>query len=211
MKTRMKTLNRSLRSRQRGVTLLFGMIALVVMLIGAVAMMRSMQTALLMSGNLGFGRDLTNQAERATVAASALFNTGALATEVPRITSLVGSNYSATILPTTAQGIPTALANETQFAAVGTVANDITVAAQSVTVRYLIDRLCTNATAADLSHCTLQESLKLRGGSTSQQTRAETDTVGGAGALPPQTVYRLTVRVTGPRNTQAFYQTTFAL
>jgi type IV pilus assembly protein PilX len=34
---------------------------------------------------------------------------------------------------------------------------------------------------------------------------------GGMGGLAPQVVYRISVRVTGPRNTQSYYQSTFKL
>ena len=50
---------------QQGVVMLFGLIALAIMLIGAAAMVRSMNASLFNAGNLGFKRDLTNQAERA--------------------------------------------------------------------------------------------------------------------------------------------------
>ena len=48
-----------------------------------------------------------------------------------------------------------------------------------------------------------------QGGSVTDLQRAETAGVGGGGAVPQQLVYRISVRVTGPRNTQAFFQTTF--
>jgi type IV pilus assembly protein PilX len=93
--------------RQRGVTMLFGLIALAIMMIGAAAMIRSMNTSLFNAGNLGFKRDLTNQAERASNAVMTALNSGALATEATRHEPQVASNYSATMLPVNAQGIPT--------------------------------------------------------------------------------------------------------
>ena len=42
------------------------------------------------------------------------------------------------------------------------------------------------------------------------ELRAEDNSAGGAGALPRQVVYRLSVRVGGPRDTQAYFQTTFS-
>jgi hypothetical protein len=64
---------------------------------------------------------------------------------------------------------------------------------------------------ADDTHCTLANGLKPRGGDGSQLPNAEDNSAGGLGALPQQVVYRLSVRVTGPRNTQAYFQSTFAL
>ncbi len=195
----------SAAERQRGVTLLFGLIALAIMMIGAAAMVRSMNTSMLMSGNLGFKRDLTNQAERATAAVWATMNTGALKTETARESSSTALNYSAKILPGNAQRIPDELIQDTLFAGVGSVANDISVPGQGVTIRYLIDRMCNGDGAADDSKCTMSEP-GAPVGVDDARARAE-----DAGTLQRQTVYRLSIRVTGPRNTQAYYQTTFTL
>ncbi len=204
--------NQTVRSSQRGVTLLFGLIALAIMMIGAAAMVRSMNTSMLMAGNLGFKRDLTNQAERATATVMALMNTGALNTELARQNAAVTRNYSASILPTNAQGVPNALVSDSNFTTVGAVANDITVADQGVVLRYVVDRLCVNTGLADGSHCTMSDPGSPMGGSASTTHRADDSAAnGGGGVLPRQTVYRLSIRVSGPRNTQAYFQTTFTL
>jgi hypothetical protein len=76
---------RTLRGHaQHGVVLLYGLIVLAIMLIGAAAMVRSMNTSLVNAGNIGFKRDLTNQAERAAATALTLLQTGALATVAAR-------------------------------------------------------------------------------------------------------------------------------
>ena len=89
---------------QRGVVMLFGLIALAIMLIGAAAMVRSMNASLFNAGNLGFKRDLTNQAERAVSTVIGALQTGGLGTDVARQITSVASNYSAELLPTNAQG-----------------------------------------------------------------------------------------------------------
>ncbi len=198
--------------QQRGVTMLFGLIALAIMMIGAAAMVRSMNTSMTISGNLGFKRDLTNQAERATAAVMALMNTGALNTETARQSSAVARNYSARILPTNPQGIPTALVDDSTFNTTGTPSNDISAADQGVVLRYLVDRLCVNTGLADGSHCQMSDPGTPMGGSASETLRADDSAAsGGGGVLPRQTVYRLSIRVSGPRNTQAYFQTTFTL
>lgn len=197
---------------QRGVTLLFGLIALAIMMIGAAAMVRSMNTSMVMSGNLGFKRDLTNQAERATEVVMTLMNTGDLKTEIARQSPATARNYSANILPTNAQGVPTALVDDANFAAAGVAANDITVNSQGVVLRYLVDRLCVNTGVADGSHCTMSDPGSPMGGNASDVLKADDSSAqGGGGVLPRQTVYRLSIRVSGPRNTQAYFQTTFTL
>ena len=84
------------RAPARGVVMLFGLIALLIMMIGAVAMLRSTGTSLVNTGNLGFKRDLTNQSERAADLALELMRTGALSTEAARQATSVANNYSAT-------------------------------------------------------------------------------------------------------------------
>lgn len=195
---------------QRGATLFFVLMAMAIMLIASVALIRSINSSMSMAGNLAFKRDLINQADQAVVAAmAALDPAGALGSATARATSASGSNYSATRLPGNDQGIPDALLSDTAFATVGLAANDITVAGQGVTVRYVIDRLCQNninegASTADqiAAACTVGPSPDARGGSASDPNVAK---------RPSQVLYRLSVRVTGPRNTQVFLQSTLAL
>jgi type IV pilus assembly protein PilX len=203
-------MKRSSRS-QRGVVLLFGLIVLAIMLVGAAAMVRSMNTSMFNAGNLGFKRDMANQVERVVAEVATDMLSGNLATDLIRQNSVTGRNYSATLLASNAQGIPNALLSDTTFGAVGTSARDITVAGQAVTMRYVIDRLCANTGTADASHCTMSNDPIATGGGSRQVTGAATTTVAGAGASTQRVVYRLSVRVTGPRNTQAFFQQTMTL
>ena len=201
------------RSQQRGVALVFAMIALVVLLIGAAAIMQSMNTSLFTAGNLGFKRDLTNQGERALNTVLDLVSTGALGSETARQVNNTARNYSATIFAdTNAQGIPAALLSDTAFAAVGVASNDITIADMSVAVRYVVDRLCATGTAAvTATACSVSGNIAPAGGSSSESARAEDTSAGGVGALVPQAIYRVTIRVSGPRGTQSFFQATFTI
>ncbi|MFN3812442.1 MAG: hypothetical protein ACK4S6_17690 [Roseateles asaccharophilus] len=185
------------------------MIALLLLLIGAVAMMRSMNASLTNSGNFGFKRDLTNQAELAMNQALATFTNGALSTEAARNASTPGENYSAAILPTNPQGIPLALLTDAQFAGVGMAVKDIVVADMGVNIRYVIDRVCSAAGPVDASRCTLATAPPPAGVSWSERQRAEDNSSGGVGALPLEPVYRISIRVNGPRGTQSFFQSTF--
>jgi hypothetical protein len=189
--------------------MLYALIALLIMLIGAMAMVRSMNTAMFNAGNLGFKRDLANQAERAMAVALDLMQTGALATEAARQASDSTRNYSANLLAVNAQGVPLALIDGTQFSNAGQASNDIVVSGQALTIRYVIDRLCSTTGAADPSRCVMAENAVPSGSSSSELLRAEDSSAGGSGAVPQQAVYRISVRVDGPRNTQAFFQSTF--
>ena len=202
---------RRVRRSERGVIMLFGLIALAIMLIGAAAMVRSMGTSMLNAGNLGFKRDLTNQGERAVASVMAVLQTGALSTDPARQSSNVAQNYSATMLATNEQGLPDALLSDSTFSSAGVSSNDITISEQSVSVRYLIDRLCVNTGLAAADHCTMADDPNPVGGSGSEMLRAEDASAGGAGAVGQRVVYRVSIRVTGPRSTQAYFQTTLSL
>jgi type IV pilus assembly protein PilX len=190
---------------QRGVIMLVTLLALVIMLVGAVALVRSFNSSLFMAGNLAFKRDLVNQAERASAVVLARLDTGGLNTRAARAASSVALNYSAAMLPTNDQGIPLALLSGVTFATVASAANDIVVAGQGVTVRYVVDRLCNavgNEVTLGTANCTVGPTPDARGGSASDINVA---------TLQPQVLYRVSIRVDGPRNTQAFFQTTIAL
>lgn len=199
------------RARQRGVIMLFGLIVMAIMLIGAAAMVKSVNTSMFNAGNLGFKRDMANQMERAISVVHDQLRVGPLSTEAVRQANLTARNYRATLLASNAQGIPNALLSDSTFATVATSSNDITVTDQNVTIRYVIDRLCTNAGAATASHCQMATDPVANGGGSRSAGGAEFTTPGGAGAVQQRVVYRLSVRVTGPRNTQAFFQSTMTL
>jgi len=194
--------------------LLFSLIALVVLMLAASALMQSFNNSLFTAGNIAFKRDLQNQSERAADLVLTQFRPGGtLALSATRAANLATSNYSATLLPVNAQGIPTALAlSNTAFAAAWS-APDIDVADQGISVRYVIDRMCPIVGDEKVlgSACVLTDDTAPAGGSASNLQGAEKTLGGQAGASSTNTVYRLTVRVNGPRNTQSFFQSTFAV
>lgn len=202
----------SSKHRQHGIVLIFALITLVILLIGAVAISRSINSSQFTVGNIGFKRDLTNQGERALQLAMDAVRTGALATVATRNTNLASANYSATLLAANPQGIPNALLSDSAFAAVGVASNDITVSDMGVTIRYVIDRLSTTTGACTSSTCTMANQTVF-GGSSSEWINSQTNS-GAANnanpsAVPEQPIYRITLRVRGPRNTLSFFQSTF--
>lgn len=199
----MDTRHKPLRA-QRGVTLVIALIALAVLTVGAVAMTRSSDVSLRMAGNLAFKRDLVNQGERAIATALAELNTGGLSGEATRTANRGASNYSATLLGSSAQGIPNVLLSDTAYTAAGFTRADITDATTGVTVRYVIDRQCTAAGSYDIGTCqAVTAKAPPKSGDGINQ-----DVTTGAVTRP---VYRISVRVTGPRGNQTYTQTTVAL
>jgi type IV pilus assembly protein PilX len=185
------------RRTQRGVTLLIAIIALVVMTIGAVALVRSSNTSLRLSGNLAFKRDLVNQAERGVALALADLRAGPLSTPNSRTANAGSRNYSATALNST-QGIPDVLLSDTAFAAAFTRADTTDT---GITVRYVIDRQCNAAGAFVAANCT----------AVSKSADSECCELKPPLGSIESPVYRISVRVTGPRGAQSFTQTTLAL
>lgn len=187
-------------TRQRGIVMLITLIAMVVLMIGAAAMVRSFDTSSILSGNLAFRRDLTNQSERGIALARSAFTSGALSTDTARNADLPSANYSSIKLESNAQGIPKLLVKDSLFMSAGMGVADITDTTRGITVRYVVDRQCTGSGAFDDSSCVV--------------TAGSSDTSGSNWLPKPggesRPVYRVSVRVTGPRNTQAFFQTTFA-
>ncbi|MBC7787372.1 MAG: hypothetical protein H7Z18_08035 [Methylophilaceae bacterium] len=197
--------NKGLSSRktQSGIIMFITLISLVVMLLSSIALVRSTDTSMLIAGHLSFRRDITNQAERAIPAIRVIFQgTGALSTVNSRNSDQISANYYATIQSSNAFGIPNALIN-TGSATYNT--NVISDATSGVTVRYLIDRMCLPTTAnapASAANCGL--TLSVTDNSTSGP-----DAVTAKG--PDIPIYRISVRATGPRNTETYMQSTFTV
>ena len=185
-------------SRERGVVLIFTLIILLILMISAVALVRSMHTSLFSAGNMSFRRDLVNQGEQAVSNVMTAFKTGAFSTSASTQADNAALNYSSTALATNAQGVPNALFNQTAFNAVGLAANDITGATPDVKIRYVIDRLCSVTGPSFGTQC-VQSSAAPTGGKAPNN----------APPAPSATVYRLSVRVDGARSTEIFLQTTF--
>ena len=208
--------------QQRGVVLLFALIAVTIMLIGAVALISSFNTSLVTAGNIGFKRDLSNQAEKAISDVMLKFvGTGALSTTAARGATAGSQNYSAVALTTNSQGIPLDLLKKTSdfTTAVPTPWTGADIdgsSGQGIKIRYLVDRLC--STVGD-AHLTLAPEACIRGGKSQfladagdesrMRSKAEDGGSGVAAAVPKPAAYRVTVKATGPRNTEAFYQVTF--
>ncbi len=96
-------------ARQRGVILIFSLLVLVILAIGAVAVLRSVNSSLLSAGNLAFHRDLVNQAEQAVSNVMTEFKTNAPPLGGDTTADLPAANYVSTMLPSNAQGVPIVL------------------------------------------------------------------------------------------------------
>ena len=192
--------------KQSGFSLVFALIALVILLMATVSVMRSSGLNLFSAGNASFKQDMVARSDAVNLRIFALLRSGGvLATESSLSSSLKSSNYSATALQTNAQGLPLALINDSTFDAVGDIANDIRDDASNTVIRYVMERLCDqtgNSAALGREHCVYNpDKNPVQGGSS---TLART-------AIPPSfsPIYRVSVRIQGPRGSEAYLQNTF--
>jgi type IV pilus assembly protein PilX len=158
------------RHSQQGVVLPITLIALLLLMIASVALIRSTETNLLVSGNLAFKRDV------------------------------IANNYYATIQPTNESGIPTILLDIDNFDG-NFSANNIVDEDAQITIRYLIDRMCLSTGKVTISKCARATQNTDIGGDANNLALGK-----ASGNDTP--VYRVSIRATGPRNTEAFFQYT---
>jgi len=197
-----------MRRGQRGVTLFIALIVLVAMTMAAVAMMRSVDTATVVAGNIGFRQSAVNAADQGVQAAFAWLGANVGGPGISNDNTANG--YFSSV---TAGEAPDWYTNSASW----TNAFNLTLTCPATgrptdcagnTVSYVIHRLCPVANCAPNATC---------GGVTNVcgQTLSST-AVSGEGVdqsapnfftTPPATHYRVTVRSTGPRASIAYVQT----
>ena len=187
-----------LRRRQSGVVLIVALIMLIAMTLAALTLVRSVDTANVIAGNLSFQQAATHSGDRGVEAAIAWIenNGGLLNANVP------ASGYAANGLT----AAPSKPANESWDAywtrvwaprpAVTQATDDVT----GTTVAYVIDRLCTNVGAAS-SGAVCAESPIIGVALGNAEEAGEKQIAASA-----QVYYRITARITGPRNTLSYVQ-----
>jgi len=187
---------------QRGVVLFIALIVLVAMALASVALIRSVDTATLGAGNMILKHSAAQAAERGIGTAMLKFDPDAVppgffTTVVNADSHQAAQNYCAILEPTDARGIPQVLVNGGNKACDGqplNAANQVTTP-NNETLRYVIDRLCTVIGVPSQTNCTVDAVLPTGG------------TVGSGPALGATSpLYRVSVRVDGPRNTVHYAQ-----
>jgi Tfp pilus assembly protein PilX len=170
-----------LPQRQGGASLIVVLIVLAVLLIGAMALLRSGEISALVAGNVAFKEAATQGGEIGiSTAARAIDAMTDMDTDVAR-------TYYARRQPEDVQGLPTTVDWATVPAV--TVGNG--------KVQYVIERMCTAAPVVDpVASCMVRER------ATSGSAKAGAPAYAGLA----QVYYRVTVRVVGPKNTTSFLQ-----
>ncbi|MFO1218196.1 MAG: hypothetical protein U1E89_07505 [Burkholderiaceae bacterium] len=192
------------------------MLVLVVMALAAGALVRSVDISTLAAGNLSFKQSALSATDIGVEASIAKFRTGGTFA-IPTYTEsdMASEAYFATIQAADSRGVPTALLNTTTFdaayasncfwatpgwATTRTACTSAAPASSMGQVRYMIDRQCTVAGPHNEDTC--------------NYFAAEAGAVGGsANGSPTGTesspIYRVSVRVDGPKNTVSFTQVVF--
>jgi Tfp pilus assembly protein PilX len=193
-------------NQQRGVVLVIALIVLVAMTLAAVGMTRSIDTANVVAGNLGFKQSALNATDKG-IEAGYQWLLARAGTATLNDTDLNSGYYSS---------MPGA---EPDWTDPGTWSDAIELnggaedAAGNV-VSYLIHRMCTCPDTAYNANCV--------GGATANQCAMSMpsggSTTGGSMAVgsvvfqgTPQIYYRVTVRSAGPRNTASYVQSMIAI
>lgn len=205
---------------QRGVSLLFAMMTLVVLALAAVALVRSVDTGSLVIGNLGFKQDTTAYAERASEEAitflSANVASNALDSHVPDEGYYATSYQTLDPLNSTPGTVTRSVVDWTGDGCAtyssgtytgGCLSPKTSVSANGNTTQYVISRMCESQLAATDSSNVCASPLTTT--ASASPTRGAVDYQNSArfglpGAGP---YFRIVVRTAGARNTATFTET----
>lgn len=208
-------LTRPLPARETGVVLLMALIILVVMMLGGIALVRSVDTTNVIAGNLALQQSTTHSGEAGTENALGSFLEVNNSHSVALQSDDFSMGYAASTPPA---GNPASWDEYWR-----TVINPNPVSLP-VTTRQCVDRACTLPTDAvgNTVSYTIQRLcqtpgdplLLATGCASTSQTAATSGGSLGSGALPlpmpAQYYYRITTRTVGPRNTLSYVQTIVA-
>jgi type IV pilus assembly protein PilX len=190
------------RRVQRGVVLFVALLVMVALSLAGIALIRSADTATIVSGNLAFKQAAASAVDRGfEQAVEALFNPVATPNPViaNKLNDLKAQNYFASVrlkggsIPE----IPDELQSSSAFALAGLNTGLVPVDAAGNKSLYVIERMCANPGPAVGSNCNLSDIA----------LGADAGTQHYEGLVRPgDAFYRVTVRVEGPRNTVAYAQ-----
>jgi Tfp pilus assembly protein PilX len=210
------------RAAERGVTLLFALLTLVALSLAAVALVRSVDTASLVAGNLGFKQDSTAFAGQAAeqaiawldlnkigntldsqIAASAYYPV-AFANLDPTnnrpadiLRAVVDWDGNGCATPYAAGSFATCLESEPMTAA----------SVNGTTARFVITRLCTAALPATDPANACARPVGTVGAESGDKNAISYATGPRAGGSPPGPYFRIVARAVGARNTISYTET----
>lgn len=209
--TRPRIGSRAARLTQQGMVMVFALIILVLMTLGGLALMRSMDTTNLIAGNMAFQQAATHSTDAGVEAAIGWLETnnataGVLDASIPTVgytastpaiaANLTGETFWNTFAPSGICLLPLAGGVCSAAPAVPDAAGN--------TVAFMIQRLCNGTGAPTGNGCALVPGV-VAGGSQGNNEGAGEELLTAVG-VNTAVYYRITVRVSGPRNTRSFVQ-----
>lgn len=193
------------RWRQSGAVLFVALIALVALALAAVALVRSVDTNMIVSGNIAFKQSATLSGDSGTETAIAWLRAEFDADQTKLHNHDAGKGYYATN-STSEFDIDNSshwtTDNKYGVASGDSINNEGVESATGNQIRYVIQRMCSEDGEPTEAIC-----INAPGGlsnSSSKGVSATPPLTGTSNPLSP--LYRVTVRVTGPRNTVSFIQ-----
>lgn len=210
--------HQSVNNKQQGIVLFIALIALVVMSLAAAALIRSVDTNTKIAGNLSFKQSALTSADRGVETAITwlegqnLTNLNASATAQAYFATYgdLDGNGTKDAVTGNLDEIQTlknqATWNAYSAAAVGTGMTGGQENDSKNTIRYIIERMCelTGEPAKDTTNKCLFGSSESGGDGLSDVDQEGIQTRGNGDSINP--MYRVTVRVTGPKNTESYTQ-----
>lgn len=198
MNTKTRLQVRAAPGRQRGVVLIIALIALVALTLAGLAMVRSVDTGNVIAGNMAFRQAAMQQADVGIEAAFLALPTivsGSKDTNIP-------NQYWALRQDVDAIGVPSAV-NWANVVCRNNVNVAVACSAQDYQVKYVIDRLCEAQTAGSTTITNVQGYCFVDVGAGKSGSKGAFQAVFTSAS---SVYYRITVQVTGPRNTAAYVQ-----
>ena len=190
----MKSTRRALPGkRESGIVLILVLIGIVAMALAGVALVRATQTTNMIAGNFAFKQAALAATDAGVELAYAQLNTMLATPEIgyPTGCAVGACSYYPTRQATDVNGIPTAVGNWSAVAA--------TTVNTSYSVQYVVDRLCSVVNPDPQANC-------YAGRSTGEGGSNSVNSADDPKASKQIINYRVTVRVSGPRNTTSFVQ-----
>lgn len=195
------------RASQRGMVLLVALVVLVAVMVAGLAMMRSVDTATLVAGNLAFEQAATHAADSGIEAAVTMLRQRQHDDKLSE-NDTETNGYFAYLQPL--EHNPNAATKETWQAFWQRALADkaVQLAPEEQTgnqVSYVVNRMCANALPPGAGgQCVASPSVTTAGGNGEE--------VGDVAlSSASQIYYRITVRVAGPRRTESYVQTIVAM
>ena len=191
--------------RERGAILFVALIVLVAMSLAGIALMRSVDTNVLIAGNLAFRQGATAGGDWGVEDARAWIsgNAAILNQDQPPGATFYWANWQQNL--DLIGNNPDPLVADYNWSS--TDPRDLGFDTAGNQVKYVIHRLCDTAGAPNVVQC-VKSSLSGAGGGVPCAGCSNQIQPLGGGNVPPGTavLYRITVRIAGPRNTVSFVQ-----